>query len=138
MTVSTNKYQFKRLPRQTLKKQAGLSFLGVFALVSMLMFMGLFAFKVVPGYVEFMTVSKIADDLQANPEMMKAPKSKVIAHINAAFRQNNLWDLKAEETIILSKDGRKGYKVQVDYEKRANLLRNIFVVTQFKKDAGQS
>jgi len=94
--------------------------------------------KVVPGYVEFMTVSSIADDTQADPDIMKSPKSKVLAHINQAYRQNNLWDLRAEDTIVLTKDGRKGYKVQVEYEKRSNLISNIFVVTQFKKDAGES
>jgi len=86
MTASTNYSQLKRLPRQTLKKQAGLSFLGVFALITMVLFIGLFAMKVVPGYVEFMTVSSIADDTQADPDIMKSPKSKVLAHINQAYR----------------------------------------------------
>jgi len=117
--------------------QKGMSFLGVFALVSVLAFLGLFAFKVVPGYLEYMTVAKIADDVAGNAELMKQPKSKVNAYIGQAYRTNNLWDLKAQETIKLSKDGRKGYKVEVDYEKRANLISNIYVVTAFKKEAGQ-
>lgn len=136
MTISANKSRLKTLPRQSLKKQAGLSFLGVFALVSMLLFIGLFALKVVPGYVEFMTVTKIAEDTQMNSDLMRAPKSKVMASINQAYRQNNLWDLRAEDTITLVKDGRKGFQVNVDYEKRANLMSNIFVVTQFKKEIG--
>lgn len=125
--------------RQTarLKRQAGMSFIGIFALVGMLAFVGLFAFKVVPGYLEFMTVSKIADDLQANSELMKSPKSKVMSYIGQAYRTNSLWDLKPEETITLTKDGRKGYKVMVDYEKRNKLFSNIYVVTQFQKEAGQ-
>lgn len=118
-------------------KQKGISFLGVFALVAMVTFIGLFAFKVVPPHLEYMTVAKIADDVAANSELMKSPKSKVNAYINQAYRTNNLWDLKAEDTIKLSKDGRSGYKVEVEYEKRANLLSNIFVVTAFKKEAGQ-
>lgn len=118
-------------------RQKGLSFIAVFALVSMLMFIGLFAFKVVPGYLEFMTVSKIADDVAGNAELMKQPKSKVNSYIAQAYRTNNLWDMKPEETIVLKKDGRRGYSVKVDYEKRANLLSNIFVVTKFTKEAGQ-
>ena len=118
----------------SIKNQAGMSFLGLFALISMLMFIGLFAFKVVPGYVEFMTVTKIAEDTQADSELMRSPKSKVMASINAAYRQNNLWDLRAEDTITLVKGGPQGYKVSIDYEKRSNLLSNISVVTEFKKD----
>lgn len=118
-------------------KQKGMSFLGVFALIAGLVFIGLFAFKVVPAHLEYMTVAKIADDVAGNAELMKQPRSKVNAYIGQAYRTNNLWDLKAEETIKLSKDGRKGYKVEVDYEKRANLLANIYVVTKFQKEAGQ-
>jgi len=117
------------------KAQAGMSLVGIFVLIGMLLFIGLFALKVVPGYVEFMTVSKIVDDTQVDAELMKSPKSKVLNSIDAAYRQNSLWELKAKDTIKLTKDRTLGYKVEVDYEKRANLFSNIYVVTAFKKDA---
>lgn len=122
------------LPSPALKRQAGLSLIGVMVLISMLLFIGLFAVKVVPGYIEFMTVTSIVDDTQANPELMKSTKSKIMNSIDAAYRQNNLWDLKAKDTITLTKDRKIGYKVNVAYEKRANLFRNIFVVTEFNND----
>lgn len=125
----------QKLPKSTLKRQAGMSFIGVFALISMLLFIGLFALKVVPGYIEFMTVSSIVEETQTNAELMKSTKSNVLNSIDAAYRQNNLWDLKAKDTIKLTKDRLLGYKVEVEYEKRANLLSNIFVVTEFKKSA---
>jgi len=124
----------RNLPNAALKRQAGLSLIGVMVLISMLLFIGLFAVKVVPGYIEFMTVTSIVDDTQANSELMKSTKSKVMNSIDAAYRQNNLWDLKAKDTITLTKDRKLGYKVEVAYEKRANLFSNIFVVTEFKND----
>ena len=134
-TTKTTLSHFSRagLPRN----QKGMSFLGVFALMAVAAFIGLFAFKVVPPQIEYMTVVKIAEDVAANSELMKSPKSKVNAYIGQAYRTNNLWDLKAEDTIKLSKDGRKGYKIEVDYEKRSNLISNIYVVTAFKKEVGQ-
>jgi len=118
-------------------RQKGMSFIAVFALVGMIAFLGMFAFKVVPPYMEYMTVAKIADDVAGNAKLMSQPRSKVNEYIGKAYRTNNLWDLKPKETIRLSKDGRKGYKVEVDYEKRANLFSNIYVVTKFQKEAGQ-
>ena len=132
-TINSLSSNRRRLPKQ----QKGMSFLAVFALVSLIAFVGLFTFKVVPPYLEFMTVSKIADDLAGNSEVMKLPKSKVNSYIAQAYRTNSLWDLKPDETIKLTKDGRKGYKVEVDYEKRSNLFSNIYVVTKFQKEAGQ-
>jgi len=117
-------------------KQAGLGFIGIFALVAMLLFVGMFAFKVVPNYVEFMTVKKIAADAQNNADLMKSPKSKVMSAIGQAYRTNSVWDLKPDDTIVLLKDGRTGYKITVKYEKRAKLFHNIYVVTSFEEEAG--
>ena len=98
-----------QLPTTRLQRQAGLSLIGVLLLISMLLFIGLFAVKVVPGYIEFMTVKSIVDDAQTNPELMKSAKSNVMNSIDAAYRQNNLWDLKAKDTITLTKDRALGY-----------------------------
>lgn len=122
------------LPVPVLKRQAGLSLIGILVLISMLVFIGLFAVKVVPGYIEFMTVTSIVEDTRANTELMKSTKSNVLNSIDAAYRHNNLWDLKAKDTIKLTKDRKLGYKVDVAYEKRANLFKNIFVVTEFKNE----
>jgi len=120
-----------------LSKQRGMSFMGVFVIMAVAAFFGLFAFKVGPTYFEFMTVKKIATDLQANTDVLRKPKSKVNDYIGQAYRHNNLWDLKADETIKLSKDSKRGYVVSVDYEKRTNLFANIDVVTVFKHEPSE-
>ena len=127
----------KSMPTSTLKKQAGMSFIGGFLLMMIVAFLGLFAFKVVPSYIEYQTVKTIAEDVQNNAELMSQPKSKVNAYIGQAYRTNNLWDLKADDTIVLTKDSQKGYKVEVNNEKRQNLISNIYVVTKFNKVVGE-
>lgn len=120
--------------RQNISRQRGLGTTGVLVLMAVGIFIGLFAFKVTPHFMENWTVSKIASDLAANPQMLKQPRSKVYRHIAQAYRTNNLWDLKPEETIILKKDGKRGYIVTVQYEKRATLFRNIDLVTTFDNE----
>jgi len=115
----------------TLQRQRGLGFTSVLVIMSVTIFIGMFAFKVAPHYMENWTVSKIAEDVAANPELLKKPRSKVYDYINQAYRTNNLWDLDPEETIKLKKDGKKGYIVSVQYEKRAKLFHNIDLVTTF-------
>jgi hypothetical protein len=102
-------------------------------ILSVTIFLGLFAIKVGPHYLENWTVTKIASDLAADPQMLKQPRSKVYKHLSQAYRTNNLWDLEAEDTIKLKKDAKKGYIVSVQYEKRANLFHNIDLVTSFNK-----
>ena len=116
--------------------QRGMSMTMIMIIMGVAMFFGLFAFKTGPAYFENWTVSKIANDVAANPDLMRAPKSKIYQSIQEQYRHNNLWDLKAEETIVLKKDGKRGYLVTVDYEKRENLFSNIDLVMRFEKQAG--
>jgi len=112
-------------------RQSGMSMLAVISLIGIIAFISLFAFKVVPGYLEFATVKSIGNDISTNAELLKKPKSKVLQAINQAYRTNSLYDLKPEETFVLTRDGDKGYQIQIDYEKRSNLFKNIDVVTRF-------
>ena len=117
----------------TYKHQRGAGLVSIMLILSVTIFLGLFAIKVGPHYLENWTVTKIASDLAADPQMLKQPRSKVYKHLSQAYRTNNLWDLEAEDTIKLKKDAKKGYIVSVQYEKRANLFHNIDLVTSFNK-----
>lgn len=117
----------------TYKHQHGAGLVSILLIISVAIFLGLFTIKVAPHYLENWTVTKIATDLAANPQILKQPRSKVYKHLSQAYRTNNLWDLEAEDTIKLKKDAKKGYIVSVQYEKRANLFHNIDLVTSFDK-----
>ena len=119
-------------------RQRGMSLGMAMLVVSVSVFLGLFAIKVGPNYFENWTVQKIASDAAINAELMKTKsKSKIYAHFSQAFRTNSLWDLKPEETIELVKNGKRGWDVHVRYEKRDNLFSNIYVVTAFDNLAGE-
>lgn len=120
---------------QNIRHQQGMGVAGYLVVVSVAVFVGLFAIKVGPHYLQNWTVTQIAEDLAANPEVLSQSRSKVYAHISNAYRLNNLWDLAAEETIHLEKDQRKGYLITVQYERRDKLFHNISVITNFDKMA---
>ena len=114
-------------------KQQGLSFAPILAIVAILVFLTMTAFKIGPYYMEYMTVKKIATDISKDDELMSGTKSNIVKKINQQYHTNSLWDLKAKDTVNLQKDGNKGYLVTVNYEKRINLFANIDVVTVFNK-----
>ena len=76
-------------------------------------------------------MKSIGNDIATNAELLKKPKTKVMLAINQAYRTNSLYKLKPEETFVLTRDGNKGFLIEIDYEKRANLFKNIDVVTRF-------
>jgi len=114
-------------------RQAGFGYTGYMVIMAVSIFIGLFAIKVGPHYLENWTVNKIAEDLVKKPEILSQSRSKVYEYINQAYRTNNLWDTKGEDTIILTRDARLGYIVAVQYERRARFLHNIDLVTNFDK-----
>jgi len=115
--------------------QRGLSMPGVLAIVAAALFIGTFAIKVGPAYLENMTINKIVSDKAADTELMRSPRSKVYSAIDRAYDMNNLHGMKAEDTIELKKHADQGYVMTVKYEKRANLFSNIDVVTRFEREA---
>ncbi len=120
---------------RSFQRQRGITITGVMVIFAVAIFIGSFALKVGPHYFEHWTVTSITKDLDSKPEVLKQSRSKVYKHINQAFSHNNLWDLKAEEVVHLKREADKGYVVTVEYERRANLFRNIDVVTSFRNDA---
>ena len=110
----------------------------MFVIIGVAVFLSLFAIKVGPNYFEYWTVKKIAQDVANDPDLRSKPRSSVNQYITQAYRTNNLWDLEPEETIELKKDGKLGYAVRVNYEKRDKLFHNIYVVTAFDTPVGPS
>lgn len=121
--------------KRSLKSQRGMSFLGVLIILMMVVFLGMFAFKVGPAYIENQSVLSIAETASQRPELMRS-KSKMREYLNKAFRTNNLWDLQPDEAITMVKDKKKGLILTVAYEKRANLIYNIDLVTRFNTPVG--
>lgn len=113
------------------KRQQGMSYTGALVILSVSIFIGMFAIKVGPHYFENWTVTKVADDLASKPEILKQSRSKVYQHINQAYRTNSLYDLQAEDTIKLKRDAKLGYVISVQYERRETLFHNIDIVTSF-------
>ena len=112
---------------------------SVFIMITIGLFLGMFALKLVPVYIQNWTVSQIVERSAADPELLKQSKAKIYTHLNGAYRQNNLWDLTAEDTIVLKRAPRgKGYNMVVSYEARTNFISNISLVTSFGESAEKS
>ena len=116
------------------QRQRGIGMLTVFIMLSIGIFLGIFAIKIVPPYLENWTVKSIVQNAAEDPDFLKQTKGRIYTDLNKSYRQNNLWDLTAEDTVVLKKVGRNnGYSISVKYEKRANFIHNIYLVTAFEE-----
>ena len=115
-------------------RQRGLSMPVILVVMGIVIFIGTFAFKVGPHYLENLTVNKIVENKMADDSLRNAPRKKIYSALNQAYGLNNLHGMRAEDTVEIKKDKAGGYFMKVNYEKRANLFSNIDVVTRFEKE----
>jgi len=118
-------------------RQAGVTFVTLMLIASVAIFFGLFGFKVGPAYFEYLTVKTVVEETAQQTDLLRGPKAKIYDRIDRGFATNNLWGAKATERITMVKDKTKGAILTIDYENRANLFGNIYVVTKFEHVAGQ-
>ena len=109
-------------------KQRGVSLMGLLVIGSMVAFMMLLGFKLVPSYVEFFAVKKTLVAL-ANEHKSSAPedirkafeKRAVIEDINS-FKAEDLDIAKDKDSLVIS----------VAYDKVVPLLSNVYVLIKFQ------
>ena len=114
-------------------RQQGISIISLVLLLALLGTLAIVSFRFIPLYADYFTVVKIAQDMQAEGSVLNKPKREIRNMLNKRFRTNNLWDLKAEETIKIKKDPARGVLLHIDYEVRSPLIYNLEVVAKFDK-----
>lgn len=120
----------------TMKRQEGISFLGLLIILALCAAVGLFGLKVLPLYLDYASVSKAFDDLPGTPNLGKQGSKAILDRLK---NQMDVDDVKTfnprdknQFKITKSKD-KKSWVVSADYEARANYVKNIYVVIHFQK-----
>jgi hypothetical protein len=114
-----------------LHQQRGLSFWGVLLAIAIGGFTVLVVLRLGPVYMEYWTISSIAEKVAAEPGIAKANKrilwSKFARHLDI----NQVRTLKPEH-VSMDNDA-TGATLVVAYERREPLIANVEVVAVFEK-----
>ena len=112
-----------------IKKQAGMTMWGVMALVIILVANGLAALKIVPIYMDNMTIEKIMQSYEERLKTERISKTELRKGISRNLLINNIRDLKKDQIVVIQSP--KKTKIQIKYEVRRNLYYNLDVVVSF-------
>lgn len=112
-------------------KQSGLSSISLLLVVVIAAFLALFAFKVVPEYVEnrYITtgLKTLAED---NSDLAKMSTNDIKRAMNSYYTINNVRSPGAKEIEVIRNS--RNVLVVNEYESRVNLIANIDLVLRFK------
>ncbi|MEJ2330311.1 MAG: DUF4845 domain-containing protein [Gammaproteobacteria bacterium] len=117
----------------SMKKQQGLSIIGLLVFLLMAGALGFFGLKVGPTYLENWTLKKMMQDLQTDDDVIGKPASTVRNMVMKRIRINGVYSLTPRNVNI---QRRGAYNVvTLDYTVAKKLAGNMEVVMTFKETA---
>lgn len=115
--------------------QRGMSLVTALLLLSLVAFLASIAFRVVPHYFDYMSLDKILlsveKDVDRNTSIQSIQEFRT--YVTKHMQVNGLRDLSIDEIMQIKLEDNL-FKVQLKYEKREPLIRNLSIVAHFEKE----
>jgi|SRR5690554_845788 len=111
-------------------RQGGASALAILIMVLFFGSVLSLAIKVGPAYMDDLTIQEALENLDGTEGLSRMGPAQIRTLINKSLSVNNIRSLDAKD-IVVEKDGEL-VLVNVDYEVRNNLVRNMDVIVHFQ------
>ena len=112
--------------------QRGMTLIGWLLTLVLIGYFVLLVLRLAPGYLEYLNVAKTLESLQSESTLMDMTPGEIRKLIGKRFDVNNVHSISPKDVKIDKQRGK--VIVGVDYEVRAPMLANIFLVTHFKRE----
>lgn len=114
------------------KRQAGLTMISWVLLLLMIGFVGLFGFKLVPIYMDYMTINSALTNVAKNPGVDASP-SGVHYAIERQFDVNDVEVIKTTDVKIGMDPKTNNIVLTLDYHAKTSFVANVSLDVYFHK-----
>jgi hypothetical protein len=114
------------------KHQSGLTMITWIVLVGMIGFIGIFAFKLIPIYMDFYTINSALITVAKDIRPGEAP-TQIKSSISNLFDVNSVNTVKIDDIEIKPDPDGKGLSLNLDYDARTNFFANVDLIVHFEK-----
>lgn len=112
-----------------MNKQRGMTFIGTVLMVAGIVFVAVIGMKMVPAYLEFMSVQKAINNIASNPDFASMGKKEIYESFSKTAAIDNISSIKANELVITQSD--LGPVVIAEYQVVVPLMGNVSVLLDF-------
>ncbi len=112
-----------------MKKQRGMSFFGLVLIIAGIVFVAVIAMKMVPAYLEFMSVKKAIQNVASQPNFKEMKNNEIYESFSKTARIDNIQTIDAKELIITRGD--TGPVVTAEYQVIVPLMGNVSALMDF-------
>ena len=115
-------------------KQYGVTLSGLLIWIVILVLAGIFAMKLIPGYIQNAEIKDIFSTIAHDPEMQTAPPKTIRESFSKRAMMNNISIIDAND-IEISKD-ESGLSLSASYQIRLPLVGNATLLLNFNPSSG--
>jgi Tfp pilus assembly protein PilE len=112
-----------------MKKQHGMTFIGLVLMVAGIVFVAVIGMKMIPSYLEFMSVKKAITNIANNPEFREMTTKDIHESFKKTAVIDNIQSVSANELIISQSD--LGPVVTAEYQVVVPLMGNVSALIDF-------
>lgn len=110
--------------------QKGLSFIGWLVLLAILAFVGSAAAKIVPHYMDYLSMKKIIESAGTDRTADITNAGDLNGYVAKGMLVNNIRDLDLNKALTVTTENNR-FLAHLKYEKREPLIQNIDLVVKF-------
>lgn len=112
-----------------MKRQAGVTFIGMVLIAILVVFAAIIGIRLVPAYIEYATIVKHLRDLAHDPETKGLPPRDIQAAFNRRAVIDDIRSVTGQDVDVV-KEG-DGVTLSVDYSKKIKLVGNVSACIDF-------
>src|SRR3990167_7922346 len=115
------------------RSQKGLSILSWLMVLAVVAFFASTAFKMLPHYLDYMSMEKIITSVEADQTMEIRTVGAFYGHVGKGMEVNSIRDLDLREALKVKIENNE-FRAHLKYEKREPLIENLDLVVRFDKE----
>jgi hypothetical protein len=113
------------------KHQSGLTMITWAVLIGMIGFIGIFAFKLIPIYMDYYTINNALTTVAKSSTPGESP-GQIKSAIDNIFDVNSVDTVKVDDIGIKPGTDGKAMVMTLDYDARTNFIANVDLVVHFE------
>jgi len=117
-----------------MKKQRGLSLIGLLVVSAILVVVILLGFKLLPSYIEYYAIQRALSDIARAPDMQGASMKEIVNAFDRRATIDNISSITGRD-LEVSKEG-TGMYIVASYSVRVPLFANISALIDFQAEGG--
>lgn len=112
-----------------MQKQRGMTFLGLVLMIAAGIFVAIIVMKMVPPYIEYMSVKKAVTNIAKQPNFREMNKKDIYDTFSKTTSIDNVTSIQARDLIITQSE--LGPVVTADYQVVVPLMGNVSALLDF-------